>query len=71
VVYTLDEGIFILRKYQKTGNQVAYGDVLTTAKSKLYFLLSSNKELEIAGKNSFVVSGVNIEGSQYGIMVFT
>ncbi|MBI2652585.1 hypothetical protein HYX00_03920 [Candidatus Woesearchaeota archaeon] len=70
IVYTTEEGIFLLRKYEKIGNEIIYGDILTTAKSKLYFLLSSNKELKIIDKNSFVVSDVNIKGKQYGVMVF-
>ena len=71
VVYTMDEGIFLLRKYEKIGNEIIYGDVLTTAKSKLYYLLSSNKKLRIIDKNNFVVSDTNIKGSQYGVIVFT
>ena len=70
VVYTMDEGIFLLREYEKINNAVIYGDVLTTTKSKLYFLLSSNKELKIIDKNNFVINEINIKGPQYGIMVF-
>ena len=70
VVYTHEEGIFLLRKYEKADNEIIYGDVLTTAKSKLYYLLSSSKKLQIIDKNSFIASDVKIEGSQYGIMVF-
>lgn len=70
VIYTMEEGIFILRKYEKINDMIIYGDVLTTSKSKLYYLLSSNKELEILGKNSFLVNGVKIEGNSYGAMVF-
>ena len=70
VIYTLEEGIFILRKYEKTDNEIIYSDILTTAKSKLYFLLSSNKELNIIDKNHFVVSDIDIKGNQYGVMVF-
>lgn len=69
-IYTMQEGIFLLRRYEKTGSRIVYGDVLATAKSKLYYLLSSNKELEIAGKNSFIVNDARIEGNNYGIMVF-
>lgn len=71
VIYTIREGIFLLRKYEKIDNKVIYGDVLTTTKSKLYYLLSSNKELNIIDKNNFVVSDVNIKGNQYGMMVFS
>lgn len=71
VIYTMEEGIFLLRKYEKIGNELIYGDVLTTAKSKLYFLLSSNKKLKIIGKNNFIASDINIKGKWYGIMIFT
>ncbi len=70
VVYTMNEGIFLLRKYEKIGNEIIYGDVLTTAKSKLYYLLSSNKKLKIIDKNSFFVDDIKIAGSEFGIMVF-
>lgn len=69
-VYTMEEGIFLLKMRGKANGEIAYGDVLATSKSKLSYLLSSNKKLRIAGKNSFFVSGIKIEGSQYGIMVF-
>ena len=47
VVYTVEEGIFLLRKYEKIDYGIVYGDVLTTSKSKLYYLIASNKELKI------------------------
>lgn len=71
VVYTADEGIFSLRKYEKFGNEMIYGDVSATMKSKLYFLLSSSKKLRIINKNNFVVGDTNIEGEGYGVMIFT
>lgn len=71
VIYTIREGIFLLRKYKKIDNKIIYSDVLTTTKSKLYYLLSSNKELNIIDKNNFVVSDVNIKGKNYGVMIFS
>ena len=71
VVYTMEEGISLLRKHEKIGSKIAYGDVLATAKGKLYYLLSSNKELKIISRNSFIVNNVKIEGNDYGIMLFT
>ena len=70
VVYAMAEGIFLLRKHEKIGNEIIYGDVLTTTKSKLYFLLSSNKRLKLINKNNFIVNDVNIVGDEYGIMIF-
>ena len=70
VVYTEDEGIFLLRKFEKSNGEILYGDVITTTKSKLYFLLASNKRLRIIDKNSFLVNDVKIEEKDYGIMVF-
>ena len=69
-VYTKGEGIFLLRKYEKIGNKITYGDVMTTTKSKMYYLLSSNKELEILSKNNFIIGGENIIGEEIGVMVF-
>lgn len=71
VIYTMQEGIFLLRHHEKISSRIVYGDILTTAKSKLYYLLSSGRELEIIGKNSFIANNVKVEGSNYGIMIFT
>lgn len=71
VIYTMEEGIFLLRKYEKNNNSIIYGDLLTTAKSKLYYLLSSNKELKIIDKNNCIVRDVNIKGKDFGLMIFT
>ncbi|MBI1935797.1 hypothetical protein HYS31_05135 [Candidatus Woesearchaeota archaeon] len=70
VIYTAEEGIFLLRKYEKTGNEIEYSNVLTTTKSKLYYLLSSNKNLKVVGKNNFMVNDIEIRGKQFGIMAF-
>lgn len=71
VVYTKSEGIFLLRKHEKINDEIIYSDVLTTTKSKLYFLLSSSRKLKIIDKNNFVVGDVNIKGENYGVMVFS
>ena len=70
VIYTVEEGVFLLRKYEKIDDGIVYGDVLTTSKSKLYYLIASNKELKIVDKNNFVINDVNIKGDNYGVMVF-
>ena len=71
VIYTTDQGIFLLRKHERIGEKAFYSDVLTTTKSKLYYLLSSNKELSISGKNSIIVGGEELKSTDMGIMVFT
>ena len=71
VVYTNSEGIFLLRKQEIINGEIIYSDVLTTAKSKLYFLLSSSRKLKIIDKNNFVINDVNIKGENYGVMVFS
>jgi len=70
VVYTMEEGIFILKNYEKTNDEIIYSNVLSTAKSKLYFLLNSNNKLKIINKNKFIVNDVNIRGDKFGVMVF-
>lgn len=70
VIYTMQEGIFLLRKCEKISNGIIYHDVVSTAKSKLYFLISSNNKLKITDKNNFFVNDVNIRGKDYGIMLF-
>ncbi len=71
VVYTKDEGIHLLRQCQKADGELTYSDALTTTKSKMYYLLSSNKKLRIIGKNSFEVNEIAVSGKDYGIMLFT
>jgi len=71
VIYTMEEGIFLLRKHEKIDDEIIYGDVLTTAKSKLYFLLASSRKLRVIDKNNFVVGDVSIKGENYGVMVFS
>jgi len=71
VIYTMDKGIFLLRRYERNNNELIYGDVVSTAKSKLYFLVSSNNKLRIIDKNNFFVNDVGISGDDFGVMVFT
>ena len=70
VVYTMEEGIFLIRNYEKIKTGILYTDILSTAKSKLYFLLSSNKHLKIINKHNFIVNDINITGENYGVMIF-
>lgn len=71
VAYTNSEGIFLLRKFEKINDEIIYSDVLSTTKNKLYYMLSSNRKLRIIDKSSFIVNDVNINGNDYGVMVFT
>ncbi|MBI4452812.1 hypothetical protein HY637_05250 [Candidatus Woesearchaeota archaeon] len=71
VIYTMEEGIFLLRNYEKNGNEILYSNVLNTAKSKLYFLLNSNNKLQIIDKNNFFVNGIKIQGGSFGVMAFS
>ncbi len=70
VVYTLEEGIFLLRTFEMVDNELVYDDVLTTTKNKLYYLLSSSNKLRVIGKNSFAVNDAIIQGRKFGIMAF-
>ena len=71
VIYTMDEGIFLLRRHERNNNEIIYGDVVSTTKSKLYFLISSNNKLKIIDKNNFFVNDVGISGENFGVMLFT
>lgn len=71
VVYTMEEGVFLLRNYEKTNSEIIYRNILSTAKSKLYFLLNANNKLKIINKNNFFVNDVNVGGDKFGVMVFT
>jgi len=70
VAYTANEGIFLLRKYEKSNDEIIYGDVVSTAKSKLYYLISGNSKIRIVNKNNFFVNDIDIKGEGYGFMVF-
>ena len=69
VIYTMNEGIFLLRKHEKTDGKILYSDILTTAKSKLYYFLSSAKELVILNKNCIMIGSEEIK--EIGVMIFT
>ena len=71
VIYTSNRGIFLLRNYEKINNKIIYGNVLTTAKNKLFYLLSSGKKLEAIDKNNFIIAGETIGGKDFGVMVFS
>ena len=71
VVYTNNEGIFLLRKHEIINDEIIYSDVLTTTKSKLYYLLSSSRKLRVIDKNNLIVGNMNIKGENYGVMVFS
>ena len=71
VIYTIGEGIFLLRKHEKINDEIVYSDVLSTTKSKLYFLISSSRKLKIIDKNCILVNDIKIEGKQYGAMIFS
>ncbi|MEK6946067.1 MAG: hypothetical protein AABX32_00515 [Nanoarchaeota archaeon] len=71
IIYTMDEGIFLLRRYEINNNETIYSDVVSTTKSKLYFLVSSNNKLRIVDKNNFFVNDVGISGENFGFMIFT
>ena len=71
VIYTNEEGIFLLREYEKINNEVIYGDVVSTAKSKLYFLVSSNNKLRIIDRNNFFVNDIGVSGEDFGVILFT
>ncbi len=70
VIYTMEEGIFLLRNYEKNNNEIIYSNVLSTSKSKLYFLLNSNNKLKIINKNNFFVNDIKIHGDKFGVIVF-
>ncbi|MBI2655485.1 hypothetical protein HYX06_03620 [Candidatus Woesearchaeota archaeon] len=70
VVYTLEEGIFLFRNYEKNNNEIIYRDILSTEKSKLYFLLNSNNKLKGVDKDNFSVNDITVHGDKFGVMVF-
>ena len=70
VVYTSNDGIFLLTGHRLEADELNYSEVFTTTKSKLYYIPSSNNKLKIIDKNSFIVNDIAIHGKEYGVMVF-
>ena len=70
VIYASQEGFFLLRGHQLKDKELYFNEVLTTTKSKLYYLLNEAKHGTIENKNSFKVGDEKFEGKDYGIMIF-
>jgi hypothetical protein len=70
VVYTLNEGVFLLRKVENNEGEILYADVISTSRSKLFYLLSSSRKMKVLGKNKFFAADELVEGKDKGVMVF-
>jgi len=70
VIYSISEGITIVRKHEEKNGFILYSDVVSTSRSKLYYLISSNSQLRIIDKNSFNVGDIDVSGRDYGVMIF-
>ena len=71
VVYTMNEGVFLLRGYKKNGEEITYSGVVSTSKSKLHYLLSSGKRIKVLSKNRFFLEDELVEGKNKGVMAFS
>lgn len=68
VLYTQDNGIFLLKNHKKAGNEIVFEDVSATAKNQLYNLLINNKNIGIINKNKIKMD--NAEIGNAGLMIF-
>lgn len=69
VLYTENNGIFMLRDYELNNNILKFSNVLSTENSELLNLLNKNKEIEIIGKNGIKIGNELVEDA--GFMLFT
>jgi len=67
VLYTLDEGIFLLMNPRVDGNALRYSGVIATVRNDLYHALSSSGDAEVIDKNNLKAGGREVYG---GFMVF-
>ncbi|HII65354.1 TPA: hypothetical protein HA295_01095 [Candidatus Woesearchaeota archaeon] len=70
VVYARGDGPILLKGHRQEGSLISFDEVVAGRATKLYYLLSREKQLRVEGKNRIVVGGEVIEGKDRGVMVF-
>ncbi|MFH0867755.1 MAG: DUF483 domain-containing protein [Candidatus Woesearchaeota archaeon] len=69
VLYTENNGVFILKDYKLDNNILKFNKVLSTENNELSNLLNKNKEIEIIDKNKITLGNKILKNM--GVMVFT
>lgn len=68
VLYTQNNGIFLLKNHNKNNDEIIFGDVLSTTNNELYNELIYNKKIKILNKNKIKIK--NKEMDNVGLMIF-
>lgn len=69
VLYTENDGVFMLRDYKLKGNVLQFNEIQPTTNNELLESLNKNKEIEVINKNKININGKIIEG--IGFMLFS
>ena len=70
IIYTENEGIFLLRKTSMKENCISYGGVMGTKNSMIYSLLKSNNKVQVISKNEIRIGDKELGGKGIGVMYF-
>ena len=70
VIYTEDEGIFILQNAKLSENKIGYGTFIASSQGRLHNHLANNHEILIRKNNGFSVGNISISGDSFAMMVF-
>lgn len=68
VLYTKNNGVFLLKNYKKNNNELIFEDVLATIKNELYGELVNNKKIKI-NEDKIEIKNKGINNA--GLMIFT
>ena len=71
VIYTANQGIFLLRDYKIYGNEISYEGIMSSVNNKIYDSLKRSKKITVIDKNHIKTDKDELKGQDIGIMVFT
>ncbi|MBW2980985.1 DUF483 domain-containing protein [Candidatus Woesearchaeota archaeon] len=71
VVYTANQGIFLLRDYKINGNEVSYEGVMSSVNNKIYDSLKRSKRIKIIDKNRIKTDKGELKGQDIGVFIFS
>ncbi len=69
VLYTENNGIFMLRDYNINNNEIKFNEIISTINNELCNKLNQNKKIAIISKNKIIINNEILEN--IGFMVFT
>ena len=69
IIYTENNGIFILKNSKFNNNILEYNEILSTIKNNFYNLLNQNNKIEIINKNKIKINHNILD--DVGFMLFS